>query len=321
MIASKHLARHSRIRPNPAQLLRHIPKPRDRSIHATSVLGRARHYSSASDGDPRLKALGRRIEDDYARIRENYATPKLPVVLAHGLLGFAELKVAGSLLPPLHYWWGIAEALRANGVEVITAAVPPSGSIEQRAEKLGEHIAQSAHGRSVNIVAHSMGGLDARYMISHLQPKNVDVRSLVTVATPHHGSAFADFVFDEIGEERLPRLYSFARRLGVETGAFSQLTQKYMTQDFNPKTPDDPTVQYFSYGAMMNRPPLLSPLRTTWQVVQNAEGPNDGLVSVESSQWGKYKGTLVEIWFGKDPRFNAVAFYLDIADMLAKEGL
>ncbi|KAK6076156.1 triacylglycerol lipase [Seiridium cupressi] len=321
MIASKHLARHSRIRPNPAQLLRHIPKPRDRSIHATSVLGRARHYSSASDGDPRLKALGRCIEDDYARIRENYATPKLPVVLAHGLLGFAELKVAGSLLPPLHYWWGIAEALRANGVEVITAAVPPSGSIEQRAEKLGEHIAQSAHGRSVNIVAHSMGGLDARYMISHLQPKNVDVRSLVTVATPHHGSAFADFVFDEIGEERLPRLYSFARRLGVETGAFSQLTQKYMTQDFNPKTPDDPTVQYFSYGAMMNRPPLLSPFRTTWQVVQNAEGPNDGLVSVESSQWGKYKGTLVEIWFGKDPRFNAVAFYLDIADMLAKEGL
>ncbi|KAK9774490.1 putative GPI inositol-deacylase [Seiridium cardinale] len=340
MIAFKHLARHSRIRPNPAQLLRHIPKPRDRSIHATSGLGRARRYSSASDGDPRLKALGRRIEDDYARIRENYATPKLPVVLAHGLLGFAELKVAGSLLPPLHYWWGIAEALRANGVEVITAAVPPSGSIEQRAEKLGEHIAQSAHGRSVNIVAHSMGGLDARYMISHLQPKNVDVRSLVTVATPHHGSAFADFVFDEIGEERLPRLYSFARRLGVETGAFSQLTQKYMTQDFNPKTPDDPSVQYFSYGAMMNRPPLLSPFRTTWQVVQNAEGPNDGLVSVESSQWGEYKGTLVEvshldlinwtnrlrwtlkkIWFGKDPRFNAVAFYLDIADMLAKEGL
>lgn len=237
------------------------------------------------------------------------------------MLGFSELKIAGSLLPPLHYWWGIADALRANGVEVITAAVPPSGSIEQRAEKLGEQIAKAANGKSVNIVAHSMGGLDARYMISHLQPKNVNVRSLVTVATPHHGSAFADFVFDEIGEERLPQLYGFARRLGVETGAFSQLTQKYMTHDFNPETPDDPSVRYFSYGAMMDQPPLLSPFRTTWQVMTNAEGPNDGLVSVESSQWGDYKGTLVgvshldlinwtnrlrwtlkKIWFGKNPR-------------------
>ena len=132
--------------------------------------------------------------------------------------------------------------------------------------------------------------------------------------------AFADFVFDEIGEERLPQLYGVARRLGVETGAFAQLTQRYMTEDFNPKTPDDPSVRYFSYGAMMGRPPLLSPFRTTWQVMQNAEGPNDGLVSVQSSQWGDYKGTLVgvshldlinwtnrlrwtmkKIWFGKNP--------------------
>lgn len=311
-----------------------------RSTAFAHVRGSTRYSSDASKSDPRLKALGRRIEDDYATIRESYATPKLPIVLAHGLLGFAELKIAGNLLPPVHYWWGIADALRANGVEVITAAVPPSGSIEQRAAKLGEHIARAARGRSVNVVAHSMGGLDARYMISHLQPRDVDVRSLVTVATPHHGSAFADFVFDEIGEERLPHLYGFARKLGVETGAFAQLTQRYMTEDFNPKTPDDPSVRYFSYGAMMDQPPLLSPFRTTWQVMQNAEGPNDGLVSVQSSQWGDYKGTLVgvshldlinwtnrlrwtmkKIWFGKNPTFNAVAFYLDIADMLAKEDL
>jgi triacylglycerol lipase len=68
------------------------------------------------------------------------------------------------------------------------------------------------------------------------------------------------------------------------------------------------------------------------------EGPNDGLVSVESAKWGEYKGTLVDVshldlinWSAirqfmqsirrQENRFNAVAFYLGIADMLAREGL
>jgi triacylglycerol lipase len=203
--------------------------------------------------------------------------------------------VAGPLLPPVHYWRGISEALIANGVDVITATVPASGSIEQRAEKLGEHIARVAGGKSVNIIAHSMGGLDSRYMISHLQPKNVEVLSLVTVATPHHGSAFADYVFDEIGTERIPGIYKLVEGIGFETGAFSQLTRKYMEEDFNPKTPDDPDVRYFSYGAMMTRPPFLSPFRLPHKVIQKLEGPNDGLVSVQSSKWGEYKGTLVGV--------------------------
>src|SRR6266536_5459044 len=87
-------------------------------------------------------------------------TPKHPIVLAHGLLGFDELRLAGDLLPGVHYWRGIIEAMKANGMEIITAAVPPSGSIEERAKKLGEDIAEKANGKSVNIIAHSMGGLD-----------------------------------------------------------------------------------------------------------------------------------------------------------------
>lgn len=218
-------------------------------------------------------------------------------MLAHGLLGFAELKLAGSYLPAIRYWRGIKEALTAQNATVITASVPPSGSIEQRAAKLARDIEAQAQGRSVNIIAHSMGGLDARYMVSQLQPAGVDVKSLVTVASPHHGSAFADYLFDEIGPEYLPRLYElWERATGWEPGAFSQLTQKYMLEDFNPKTPDDPAVRYFSYGAMVrDRPPLLSPFRLSHGIIQKREGPNDGLVSVESSKWGTYKGTLVGV--------------------------
>lgn len=98
------------------------------------------------------------------------ATPKHPIVLAHGLMGFDELRLAGNLLPGIQYWRGITEAMRANGIEVILTSVPASASIEERAAKLGQDIATKANGKSVNIIAHSMGGLDARYMISQLKP-------------------------------------------------------------------------------------------------------------------------------------------------------
>ena len=122
----------------------------------------------SSSTDPRLALLGHAIEDEYATIRSNYRqcydsdhriansfleTPKHPIVLAHGLLGFDELHLAGSRLPGVHYWRGITEALSTNGIEVITASVPPSASIEERAARLGRHIAKKAAGKNVNIVA------------------------------------------------------------------------------------------------------------------------------------------------------------------------
>ena len=287
--------------------------------------------------DIRPSRLGRAITDDYAYVRANYQTPKHPIVLAHGLLGFDELHVGGKFLPGVHYWRGITEALAANGIQVITATVPASASIEERAEKLGKDIDQKAGGKSVNVVAHSMGGLDARYMISRLKPPNVEVLSLTTVATPHRGSAFADYVFDRIGPDRLPKIYRGLKLFRLETGAFDQLTRKYMLKTFNPATPDLPGVKYFSYGASATPAPW-SAFRQPHRIVYEAEGPNDGLVSVESSQWGNYKGTLIDVshldlinwtnrlrWLvwqmiGNRRNFNAIAFYLDIADMLAKEG-
>ncbi|KAI9735419.1 MAG: hypothetical protein M1818_006425 [Claussenomyces sp. TS43310] len=288
--------------------------------------------------DPRINDIGRAIEDDFAAIRETYATPKNPIVLAHGLMGFNELRLVGNLLPGVQYWRGITEAMRANGVKVIIASVPASGSIEERALKLGQDIAAKADGKSVNIIAHSMGGLDARYMISQLQPDNVEVLSLTTVATPHRGSAFADYCFETIGPRRLPYLYKLVEATGLGTGAFKQLTRRYMAEEFNPKTPDDATVRYFSYGAVA-KPGWFSAFRQPHKVMNKMEGPNDGLVSVASSRWGTYKGTLVNCshldlinWTnrlrsftwkitGHKSHFNAVAFYLDITDMLAKEGL
>jgi triacylglycerol lipase len=41
-------------------------------------------------------------------------------------------------------------------------------------------------------MAHSMGGLDCRYLISKVRPEEYTPLSLKTISTPHHGSPFMD---------------------------------------------------------------------------------------------------------------------------------
>ncbi|KAF3891848.1 Triacylglycerol lipase [Trichophyton interdigitale] len=289
--------------------------------------------------DRRLAGLGHLIKDEYANIRDSYLKPKHPIVLAHGLLGFDELRIAKRALPAIHYWRGIKDAYSINGVEVITAPVSPSASIEQRAEQLLQGIENRAEGRKVNIIANFvLSGLDARYMISKLRPTTFEVVSLTTIATPHQGSAVADYILEWLGEERLSQLYFILGRLGLENGAFKQLTRKYLAHTFNPDVVNVDSVKYYSYGAVLS-PDTWLMFSQSRRILDNEEGPNDGLVSVASSKWGCYKGTLVDVshidlinwtnrlkWFaaeitGNRKKFNAVAFYLDIADMLAKEGL
>ena len=68
-------------------------------------------------------------------------------------MGFDQIRPAGRFLPGVEYWYGITQALAAKGVEVVTAVVPPSGSIEARAAKLAEAIEGKANGKAVNIIA------------------------------------------------------------------------------------------------------------------------------------------------------------------------
>jgi triacylglycerol lipase len=64
---------------------------------------------------------------------------------------------------------------------------------------------------------------------------------------------------------------------GFETGAFSQLTQEYMKNNFNPKTPDVPDVKYYSYGASLE-PERWSVFAPSHLIIKPKEGVNDGLV-------------------------------------------
>lgn len=98
--------------------------------------------------------------------------------------------------------------LESNGVEVLIARVPATASIADRAATLEQLIGEKYPGREVNLVGHSMGGLDCRYLISQIQPKTFTPVSLTTISTPHRGSPFADYVIDNvIGRESICLLW------------------------------------------------------------------------------------------------------------------
>lgn len=124
-------------------------------LHLQTPSSRLNFSTSApcAIADPRLKDIGSVIQNDFAALREKYDVPKHPIILAHGLLGFDEMHLLGNNVPGIQYWRGIREALSKAGIEVITATVPPSGSLERRAQRLAETIEEKANGKSVNIIA------------------------------------------------------------------------------------------------------------------------------------------------------------------------
>lgn len=302
------------------------------------------------------------IIDKFSSIRDKYQTPHYPIVLCHGLSGFDKVSLAPPYLQAaaaqnsfllFDYWRGIKGPLEKMGTKVITGKVPPFGTISERASILDEFISKqckelrkneskstiyNSGGHShtdatfkeehsqikVNLISHSMGGLDCRYLISKLQNKYYKVVLLTTISTPHHGSECADFLVHLIGKSKI------LRKLCPDS--IYELTTASMAK-FNVVVTDDPSVQYFSYGAKFD-PKWYSLFSLSWHIMKHQSKygklDNDGMVSVESSKWGKYLGTLSDVdhldlinWtstFRKDDKFNALALYLDIADQLAKRG-
>ncbi len=214
--------------------------------------------------------------------------PKLrtPLVLVHGLFGFGRFQVAGRTVAS--YFPGIAEALEAAGNRVLVPRLSPTDGIAQRAKELREFLLKHSPNEPVHLLAHSMGGLDSRYMISRLGMAN-HVLTLTTLGTPHRGTSFADWGILRL--ERLARpVLDF---IGMPTQAFYDLTTVKCTA-FNEQVPDMPSVRYFSVAGQHNgdlrNPEWLLPYR----IVSQAEGSNDGIVAVESARYGEE----LDLWEG-----------------------
>ncbi|MBI2943932.1 MAG: alpha/beta fold hydrolase [Candidatus Wallbacteria bacterium] len=187
------------------------------------------------------------------------ATPtRYPIVLAHGICGFDKLRW-GPI--EVRYFHGIEQHLRERGFDVFTSDVPPTGSIEARATALAEQIRRRYPDGKVNILAHSMGGLDTRYMIARLGMAD-RIASVTMVSTPNHGTLLADW-FVYYAQQRFPSIEKLAKALGIDLAGFHDLSVRHMELTFNPAVPDDPRVVYRSLAGAQKFRNYFVPLMAT----------------------------------------------------------
>lgn len=214
--------------------------------------------------------------------------PKLrsPIVLVHGLFGFDRLKLCGLTLAS--YFPGIPDFLRAAGNRVLVPRLSPTAGVVERAAQLKAFLDRESPGEPVHLLAHSMGGLDSRYLIARLGMAK-HVLTLTTLGTPHRGTAFADW-----GISRFERLVKpLLRLLGVPTQGFYDVTTASCRR-FNEEVPDAPNVRYFSVAGRHASWDLNPEWLLPWGIVYKAEGDNDGVVSVKSATYGETS----EVWEG-----------------------
>ncbi|GAA5824146.1 hypothetical protein JCM3770_001408 [Rhodotorula araucariae] len=187
----------------------HVPQPSPAAEKADLTSSSSASSSSSSPLPRRSKSPGPpRPPSPYGEINalarhptlyEPLLKPRFPIVLCHGLYGF---DVRGPGFFRLHYWGDLLKILRGKiGAEVYVTAVPGTGSVKNRAHVLHKALedTQSLLNRDINFVAHSMGGLDARYLISNIRPTLYRPRSLTTLCTPHRGSEFMAWCRANIG--------------------------------------------------------------------------------------------------------------------------
>lgn len=235
-----------------------------------------------------------RFENRKERDGKMICATRYPLVLLHGI-GFRDLQY-------FNYWGRIPKELTRNGALVYYGHQEAWGTIENNAAAIKttiEKVMEENHCDKVNIIAHSKGGLDARYLISGLHMED-HIASLTTMSTPHHGSELLnllnklpdgiyhlissaiDFNYKKLGD-CAPDCYHASKQLSPG-----------FCQEFNEKYPDSPKVYYQSYASCVKNA-LGDSLLSIPNLLMTFAGAskNDGLVTIESAKWGQFKKAFV----------------------------
>jgi triacylglycerol lipase len=259
---------------------------------------------------------------------------KYPVLIIHGC-GFRD-KVLG-----INYWGRIPKQMEKNGVKVYYGGTDAWGTIENNAQKIKERIENIVKKDGVekfNVIAHSRGGLEARYLISSLKLSSM-IASLTTISTPHRGVKAMNIALDinnglykfvsffinlwfKILSDKNPDFYKSSRQLSEKECA-----------EFNKINIDDKSVYYQSYAAKMKH--FFSDLLFLFlnPFLKITDGENDGLCPVESAKWGNFKGVvttegkfgishsgIVDAYRVKYKGVDIPKLYLSILEDLEKNG-
>jgi triacylglycerol lipase len=276
---------------------------------------------------------------------------KYPVVLVHGI-AMNDINILG-----VPYFYGVQSALEDKGYRVFVINQDCFNSTENRAKEVFQELlnikATNPQYTKFNIIAHSQGALDARYLVSNLSTtiggkvvRGSDlVASITSISGVHRGTPVADLVIgilpSGIARDVVAGVVNafwklfFNNENANSEAAVIGLSRPYMNNIFNPNVKDVAGIYYQSYAGRIKTITatfiISAPLNL---YINSIDGPNDCMVSVNSAKWGNYRGEITGSWwcggvdhfmeighlFGITPGFSAPDFYVGVATDLQKRG-
>jgi len=248
---------------------------------------------------------------------KRHPTERLPVVLVHGISGFSS--VAG-----MDYFFQVPAVLREQGYNVHVTSTPPWAPVAVRSRHLAGQvraILTQTGARRVHLIAHSMGGLDARQAIH--DDLGASVATLTTMGTPHRGSPVADQWYQwrmpwlDPARSAAANLHAWTVRSPPEENDPAAALLSLGTEEavgFNTRNPDHPQVAYYSFAGRtlghdgagycgdaelpnpsevdLPPPDLIGPAMFLSGPDLSHAIANDGAVQVPSARWGRFMGCL-----------------------------
>lgn len=233
------------------------------------------------------------------------------IVLAHGVCRFDVLwnesldadNNDNPEIDRMNYFRGIRTMLKDKGYSVYHSKVGWAERVDERAADLKDNllrILNETKADKVNLIAHSMGGLDTRHMMFNDRNDgkiHERIASVATISTPHRGSPFADW-----GLDNLPRIPALLKKVGLDISAFQDLRTDSCIA-FNEQkdvvafeSSCESQVKFQTYAGKQDFWGIFSLLKGPSRIIEEKEGENDGLVSVGSAKWrdSYFKGILDE---------------------------
>lgn len=287
-----------------------------------------------------VKEESRQILRNHARRAEEVCKTRYPILMVHGAF-FRDVK-------HLNYWGRIPATLETNGATVYYGNHQSAVSFRESGAELAERIrgiVAETGCEKVNVIAHSKGGMDIRTALAYegIAPL---VASVTTVNTPHRGCEFAEFLLDRAPESlrnRVADTYNKAARLLGDhepdfLAALRDLTASSCAA-FNEATKGEAGhtegILCQSIGSKMDHARGGQfPLNFSYVIARLFDGPNDGLVSETSAEWGESytfltaagkrgisHGDVIDLNRENIEGFDVREFYVDLVSDLKNRGL
>lgn len=218
---------------------------------------------------------------------------KYPILLLHGMGYTDEHK--------LSYWGRVPKLYKDRGYTIHYGHQGSSAPAETNAKQIAQHLDElfeKEEIEKINIIAHSQGGLEARYLVSSMGYAD-KVASITTLQTPHRGSITVDKLLNFFPKWLVKgacKIFDLGFRIfGDKHPKTYEAILMFRTDNakkFNDENPDVEGIYYQSYAFVMKH--IWSDILMWFPslIVKIMDTENDGLLTPDAVKWGDFKGIV-----------------------------